>query len=160
MAASYTAAGFRVSRRASHPASVPLSRFHIRRKSPIVILLPGLAGCPERVLDRHAELAHLLLEILSVHPDVLGRLADVAAVAAEGVEQEVALERRDHPILGFLERGRRLPRRGRRRWSRSGRAREDVLGGDLGSRREQERLFDRGAQLAHVALPRVRDTGP
>src|SRR5439155_3003719 len=99
------------------------------------------------VLGADAELAHLLLQVLPVHADVLGGLGDVAAVAAERVEQEIALERLDRALLRLAEGGGR--ERGRRRRRSGGRrVREEIGRGDLRSGREQQRLLDRGAELA------------
>ena len=61
-------------------------------------------GSAGGVLGREAELAHLLLEVLPVHAHLFGRLGDVPAVAAQGLEQEVALERLDDALLGLAER--------------------------------------------------------
>src|SRR6185369_1440524 len=64
----------------------------------------GRPGLADGVLGGEAELAHLLLEVLAVHADVFRRLGDVAAMAAERAQDEVALERGDHLILRLAER--------------------------------------------------------
>src|SRR5881397_4144984 len=109
-----------------------------------------------RLVGGQAELAHLLLQVLAVHADLLGRLGDVAAMAAKRLAEEVALEGLHHALLGLAEgRGERV---GRRRL-RDGRAAKEVRRRDLRAGREQQRLLDGGAQLAHIAPPLVRDAG-
>src|SRR5206468_1353154 len=110
----------------------------------------------ERLIGGQAELAHLLLQVLAVHADLLGRLGDVAAVAAERLAEEVALEGLHQALLGLAE-GRRQGA-GRRTLGDGGAA-EEVGGRDLGSGGEQQRLLDGRAQLAHVPPPLVRDAG-
>jgi len=101
-------------------------------------VLPGL-------LDRDAELAHFLLEILPVHADLLGRLGDVSPVTAERVQQEVALEGFDDALLGIAEgEGSRGGREGGRGRAPGGLARQ-IGERDLGARREQQRPLNRRA---------------
>src|SRR6266849_3046615 len=153
MAAAYTASGWRCSRRPIQRAARPRSRF--------VILATSCMGSPSRrllgrVLGGQAELAHLLLQVLAVHADLLGRLGDVAAVTAERLAEEVALEVLHHALLGLAEAG--GERAGRRRLG-DGRPSEEVRRPDLGPGGQEERLLDRRAQLAHVAAPLVRHAG-
>src|SRR5206468_3744538 len=114
------ASGWRRSRRPTQRAARPRRRFQT--------LPTSCMGSPslqvvDRVIDGQAELAHLLLQVLAVHADLLGRLGDVAAVAAERLAEEVALESLHHALLGLTE-GRR-ERVGRARL-RDGRACEEV----------------------------------
>src|SRR5438105_1140834 len=106
------------------------------------------------LLGGDAELSHLLLQVLAVHAELLGGARDVAAVAAQRLGEEVALERLDHAFLRLAERA---------GYGRGGclcrRSPEEIGRGDLGAGREQERLLDGGAQLAHVPLPLVDETG-
>src|SRR6266404_1652370 len=79
-----------------------------------------------------------------------------SAMAAKCLAEEVALEGLHHAVFGLAEgRGERV---GRRRL-RDGRAAEEVRRRDLRAGREQQRLLDGGAQLAHVAPPLVPDAG-
>src|SRR6266516_6867055 len=115
----------------------------------------GSPSLLDRVIGGQAELAHLLLQVLAVHADLLSRLGDVAAVAAERLAEEVALEVLHHAVFGLAE-GRRKRGGGRRRLHGPS---EEIGRGDLRPRREQQRLLDGGAQLAHVAPPLVPDAG-
>src|SRR5216117_4194925 len=115
----------------------------------------GSPSLLDRVIGGQAELAHLLLQVLAVHADLLGRLGDVAAVAAERLAEEVALEVLHHAVFGLAE-GRRKRGGGRRRLHGPS---EEIGRGDLRPRGEQQRLLDGGEQLAHVAPPLVPDAG-
>src|SRR5262249_8919622 len=102
-----------------------------------------------------AELAHLLLEVLPVHPHLLGRLGDVAAVTPEGVQDEAALECPHRRLLGLAKGARAVGRGPRRRGRGCGgrRLTEEIGRGDLRPGRQEERLLHGGTELAHVPLP-------
>src|SRR5437870_6539780 len=155
IAASYTASGWRCSRRPIQRVRRPRSRFWTLATTCMALSPSG--GALARVFAADAELAHLLLEVLAVHADVLGGLGDVAAVAAERAEQVVALECLDHALFRLAE---GCGRGGGRRRARVGRGvREEIGCGDLRPRRQEQRLLHCGTELAHVALPRVRQAG-
>src|SRR5262249_42867542 len=144
-AVSERAWGWGGSRGPSQRDTSPRTRFTVRLNSCMGALLLG----------GDAELAHLLLQVLAVHAELLGGARDVPAVATERLGQEVALERLDDALLRLAE-GAGRGVRGRLGHGR--RAPEQVGGGDLGSRGEEERLLDRRAQLAHVPLPLMEET--
>src|SRR5947209_3803566 len=151
MATRETASGWRCSRRPTQRAARPRRRFQTLPTSGM-----GSPSLLDRLIGGQAELAHLLLQVLAVHADLLGRLGDVAAVAAERLAEEVALEGLHHALLGLAE-GRGEGGGGWR--PGDGGAAEQVGGRDLGAGREEERLLDRRAQLAHVAPPLVGEAG-
>src|SRR5437763_14145436 len=88
------ASGWRCSRRPSRRDAGPRTRCTVRRSS---CMGPSLLG-------GDAELSRLLLQVLAVHAELLGGARDVAAVAAQRLGEEVALERLDHAFLRLAER--------------------------------------------------------
>ena len=108
------------------------------------------------------QLAHLLLQVLAVHADLFGRLADVAVVAAQRRDAGRRARTTRPPPLGFAE-ARRAARAvaldARRRRRRQRRAGEQVRRSRSPTPAPAPAPARRRAQLAHVALPLVRDAG-
>jgi len=111
-----------------------------------------------RALGVDAVLGELQLEVLAIHPHLLGGPGDVAGTAGERVLHEAALEALDETLLGILKAertvaggelgvsaGRRPDRRGQ------------VVDADLRSAGERHRLLDRLLELADVPLSFVAE---
>src|SRR5262249_25552840 len=112
------------------------------------------------VTASNPQLTHLLLKVLPIHTDFLGGLGDVAAVAPQRLQQEVAFERRHDAVFGFAERqraGRAESGVLRTRRPLLARRTEEIRRGNLGAGRQEERLLQCRAQLTDVALPLMAD---